>query len=151
MRGFVAVLVIDLHFPEAGSLKSKRKELSSIKAQLRTRLGAAVAEVAFHDLWQRARLTAALTGGSLASLDAAADNVERWLYARWPDHVDVRRVLASVGELDGVPTPLARAFLSIGGAICGADFSRTGRTLKLLGLGELDRAALQRLLAEGVT
>ena len=32
--GFVAVLVIDLHFPEAGSLKSKRKELSSIKAQL---------------------------------------------------------------------------------------------------------------------
>ena len=26
--GFVAVLVIDLHFPDAGSLKSKRKELS---------------------------------------------------------------------------------------------------------------------------
>ena len=40
--GFVAVLVIDLHFPEAGSLKSKRKELSSIKAQLHSRLGAAV-------------------------------------------------------------------------------------------------------------
>ena len=32
--GFVAVLVIDLHFPDAGSLKGKRKELSSIKAQL---------------------------------------------------------------------------------------------------------------------
>ena len=43
--GFVAVLVIDLHFPDAGSLKSKRKELSSIKAQLHGRLGAAVAEV----------------------------------------------------------------------------------------------------------
>ena len=39
--GFVAVLVIDLHFPDAGSLKSKRKELSSIKAQLHGRLGAA--------------------------------------------------------------------------------------------------------------
>ena len=59
------MLVIDLHFPEAGSLKSKRKELASIKAQLHTRLGAAVSEVAFQDLWQRARLTAALTGGSL--------------------------------------------------------------------------------------
>ena len=34
--GFVAVLVIDLHFPDAGSLKGKRKELSSIKAQLHT-------------------------------------------------------------------------------------------------------------------
>jgi opine dehydrogenase len=58
--------------------------------------------------------------------------------------------LVSVGELAGVPTPLARAFLSIGGAICGEDFMQTGRTLKRLGLGNLDRAALQRLLAEGL-
>ena len=97
--GFVAVLVIDLHFPEAGSLKGKRKELSSIKAQLRTRLGVAVAEVAYQDLWQRARLTAALTGGSLSALDAAADNVERWVIARWPDNVNVQRVVASVEDL----------------------------------------------------
>jgi uncharacterized protein YlxP (DUF503 family) len=95
------VLVVDLHFPEAGSLKAKRKELSSIKAQMRARLGVAVAEVAFQDLWQRARLTAALTGGSLAALDAAADTVERWLYARWPEHVTVERVVSSVEELRG--------------------------------------------------
>ena len=97
--GFVAVLVIDLHFPEAGSLKSKRKELSSIKAQLHTRLGAAVAEVAYQDLWQRARLTAALTGGSLPTLQGAADNLERWLEARCPDGVRVERFVASVEDL----------------------------------------------------
>lgn len=97
--GFVAVLVIDLHFPEAGSLKGKRKELASIKAQLHTRLGAAVSEVAYQDLWQRARLTAALTSGSLSALDIAADNVERWLMARWPDHVRVERVITSVEDL----------------------------------------------------
>src|SRR5579863_1956995 len=97
--GFVAVLVIDLHFPEAGSLKAKRKELSSIKAQLRGRLGVAVAEVDHQDLWQRARLTAALTGGSAATLSAAADNVERWLEARWPEGVHVERMLASVEDL----------------------------------------------------
>ena len=97
--GFVAVLVIDLHFPYAESLKAKRKELSSIKAQLRTRCGAAVSEVAFQDLWQRARLTAALTGGSIPALDAAADHVERWLHARWPEQVSVRRVVASVEDL----------------------------------------------------
>jgi uncharacterized protein len=97
--GFVAVLVIDLHFPDAGSLKSKRKELSSIKAQLRGRLGAAVAEVAYQDLWQRARLTAALTGGSLATLQAAVDNVERWLDARWPERVRVERIVTSVEDL----------------------------------------------------
>ena len=97
--GFVAVLVIDLHFPEAGSLKSKRKELSSIKAQLRGRLGAAVAEVDHQDLWQRARLTAALTGGSLTALSGAVDNLERWLLARCPDGVRVERIVASVEDL----------------------------------------------------
>ena len=97
--GFVAVLVIDLHFPDAGSLKSKRKELSSIKAQLHGRLGAAVAEVDHQDLWQRSRLTAALTGGSLGVLAAAADNVVRWLEARWPDNVHVERIVTSVDDL----------------------------------------------------
>jgi uncharacterized protein YlxP (DUF503 family) len=97
--GFVAVLIIDLHFPDAGSLKTKRKELSSIKAQLHGRLGAAVAEVDHQDLWQRSRLTAALTGGSLPVLCAAADNVERWLQARWPDHVHVDRIVTSVEDL----------------------------------------------------
>jgi uncharacterized protein YlxP (DUF503 family) len=97
--GFVAVLVIDLHFPEAESLKSKRKELSSIKAQLNRRLGVAVAEVDHQDLWQRARLTAALTGGSLAHLSNAADNVERWVLARWPEGVHVRRIVTSVEDL----------------------------------------------------
>ncbi len=103
--GYVAVLVIDLHFPEAGSLKSKRKELSSIKAQLHGRLGAAVSETAHADLWQRATLTAALTGGSLAALSAAVDKLERWLHSRCPDGVRIQRVMASIEELqDVIPT-----------------------------------------------
>ncbi len=102
--GFVAVLVIELHFPDAGSLKSKRKELSSIKAGLRGRLGAAVAEVDHQDTWQRSTLTAALTGGSLATLSAATDKLERWLEARWPDGVRVDRLVVSLEDLrDVVP------------------------------------------------
>jgi opine dehydrogenase len=57
--------------------------------------------------------------------------------------------LVSCGELAGVPTPLARAFLSIGGAVCGEDFMQSGRTLASLGL-DFDRAALKRLLADGL-
>jgi len=57
--------------------------------------------------------------------------------------------LASAGALAGITTPLARAFLTIGSAICGEDFMRTGRTLSSLGLGRLDRGELQRLLREG--
>jgi hypothetical protein len=97
--GFVAVLVIDLHFPDAGSLKAKRKELSSIKAQLQGRLGVAVAETEHQDLWQRARLVGALTGGSATRLAETADNVERWLLARCPDGARVQRVIASVEDL----------------------------------------------------
>src|SRR3982074_2187498 len=96
--GFVAVLVIELRFPDAGSLKGKRKELSSVKAQLRTRLGVAVAETDYQDLWQRATLTAAVTGGSLPALSATADNVERWLHGRMPDCVSVERLVASIED-----------------------------------------------------
>jgi uncharacterized protein len=99
--GFVAVLVIDLHFPDAGSLKHKRKELSSIKALLQRRLGAAVSEVDHQDRWQRARLTAALTAASPGAVSALADRVERFLEARHPDGVRVERIVASVEELRG--------------------------------------------------
>ena len=58
-------------------------------------------------------------------------------------------LIVSVGELAGVPTPLARAFLAIGSAICGEDFLKTGRTLASLGLGRLDKAGLKALLNEG--
>jgi uncharacterized protein len=99
--GFIAVLVIDLHFPDAASLKGKRKELSSIKAQLHGRLGAAVAETGHQDLWQRATLTASLTGGSLRTLAAAADELERWVLARCPEGARVERLVASVEDLRG--------------------------------------------------
>jgi opine dehydrogenase len=58
-------------------------------------------------------------------------------------------LLASVGRLAGVATPLTEAFMAVGGTICGEDFARTGRTLASLGLGHLDRAGLQGLLREG--
>jgi opine dehydrogenase len=57
--------------------------------------------------------------------------------------------LVSVAELAGVATPLAKSFLAVGGAICGEDFMKTGRTLASLGLGNLHRAELQTLLREG--
>jgi opine dehydrogenase len=99
---------------------------------------------------------------------------EEWMYGRgshdkltdsgdWREHIvltqhrymleDVRiglSFLVSAGELAGMPTPLARAFLSIGGAVCGEDFMRTGRTLASLGLGGVDKKQLQALLAEGL-
>ncbi|SFP67671.1 opine dehydrogenase [Bradyrhizobium sp. Ghvi] len=58
-------------------------------------------------------------------------------------------LLVSVAGLAGVGTPLAKAFLAIGSAICGEDFAQGGRTLETLGLGKLHKAELQTLLREG--
>src|ERR1044072_8915336 len=55
--GYVGILSVELHFPEAGSLKGKRRFVKSAKAQLQNRFGVSVAEVDHHELWQRARLT----------------------------------------------------------------------------------------------
>ncbi|MGH3032568.1 MAG: DUF503 domain-containing protein, partial [Gaiellaceae bacterium] len=52
--GYVGILSAELHFPENHSLKGKRKELLSVKAQLQRRFGASVAEVDHHEVWQRA-------------------------------------------------------------------------------------------------
>ena len=79
--GFVAVLVIDLHFPEAESLKSKRKELSSLKAHLRGRLGASVAEVDHQDTWQRAAVAVAVVAADHRHVRDVLEEVERFVAA----------------------------------------------------------------------
>jgi uncharacterized protein YlxP (DUF503 family) len=101
-HAYVALLLIHLHFPEAGSLKAKRKDLSSVKAQLRTRLGVAVSEVDGQDTWQRATLAGALTSGSLKELARAADHVEMWLLGRFPESVRVERTLTSFEDAGGI-------------------------------------------------
>ncbi len=58
-------------------------------------------------------------------------------------------LLVSIAGLAGVATPLAKAFLAIGGAVCGEDFARGGRTLETMGLGNLARTELQALLRTG--
>jgi len=77
--GYVAILSAELHFPEAGSLKGKRKHVLSAKAQLANRFGASVAEVDHHDLWQRCALTAAFSAREAREAEALAARAEAWL------------------------------------------------------------------------
>ncbi len=77
--GFVGILSVELHFPESGSLKGKRKFVKSAKAQLQHRFGASVAEVDHHELWQRARLTVACVARDHGELERLLDDAERYL------------------------------------------------------------------------
>jgi uncharacterized protein len=77
--GYVGILSVELHFPEAGSLKGKRKHVKSAKAQLQNRFGAAVAEVDHHDLWQRARLTVACVARDHGEVEKLLEEAVRYL------------------------------------------------------------------------
>src|SRR5918999_5710642 len=99
---FVVLMRVHLHFPDAGSLKGKRAELNRIKAHLRDRCGASVAEVAYQDTWQRSTLAVALAAGSPGRCAAAADAVCRLLDARFPQGVRVERQLASWNDLESL-------------------------------------------------
>jgi opine dehydrogenase len=105
-----------------------------------------------------------------------ADHYEsdRWMYGNlahdklvgsgdWRERLDLTRhrymredvayglaFLVSLAEWAGVPCPVARGLLAIGSAISGEDFAQGPRTLGALGLDRLDRAAMARLLIEGV-
>ena len=96
---YVCVLELDLHFPETGSLKGKRRELSSLKVQLQRRFGASVAETAHHELWQRAGLTAALVGRDAGLLRDRAAEVERYVWGVFPDGARVECHVISSEDL----------------------------------------------------
>ena len=100
--GFVAVLRIELHFPEAGSLKAKRSELNAIKAGISQRFGAAVAEVAFQDTWQRSTLLASVCAGSAGRADDHAESIRRWVDSRSPHGANVARRVASWDDMESV-------------------------------------------------
>jgi uncharacterized protein YlxP (DUF503 family) len=89
--GFVGILSVELHFPESGSLKGKRKFVKSAKAQLQNRFGAAVAEVDHHELWQRARLTVACVAREHGELERLLDDAERYLSGQEFELVSTRR------------------------------------------------------------
>jgi uncharacterized protein len=49
----VGLLTLELHIPDAQSLKDKRQVLRSLKDKLRRDFNVAVAELEHHDAWQR--------------------------------------------------------------------------------------------------
>jgi uncharacterized protein len=99
---YFVLLQVHLHFPDSGSLKAKRAELNRVKAHLRQRLGASVAEVEHQDTWQRSTLAVALAGGSPGRCEEAADAVERTLDALLPQGVRYERRLASWSDLEAL-------------------------------------------------
>jgi uncharacterized protein len=95
---FVGILSVELHFPENGSLKGKRKFVKSAKAQLQHRFGASVAEVDHHELWQRSRLTLACVARDHGELERLLDDAERYLSGQEYELVSTEREVVVPGD-----------------------------------------------------
>ncbi len=75
----IKLLTIDLHFPGRSSLKEKRFVLSSVKAKLRRQFNVAVAEVDYHNKWQRSLLAIVTVGVDGAFVDLTFDKILKML------------------------------------------------------------------------
>jgi hypothetical protein len=93
--GYVGILSVELHFPEAGSLKGKRRYVKSAKAQLQNRLGASVAEVDHHDLWQRSRLTVACVARGHRDAETLLEEAVRYLNGQEYEVLSVSREIVA--------------------------------------------------------
>ena len=96
--GYVGILTVELHFPESGSLKAKRKYVKSAKAQLQNRFGAAVAEVDHHELWQRCQLTLACVAREHREAEQLLEEAVRYLNGQEYELVRVEREVVAPDE-----------------------------------------------------
>ena len=74
---FVSLLTIELVIPWAQSLKDRRSAVRGLKDRLRSRFNASVAEIAFHDKWQRATIAVCIIDGDRRQLESAMTRVRR--------------------------------------------------------------------------
>jgi len=78
---FVLALEVDLHVPEAQSLKAKRAVVKPLVEGARHRFGVAAAEVDHHELWQRACVGYAVVAADQAHALEVIDEVERFVWS----------------------------------------------------------------------
>jgi uncharacterized protein YlxP (DUF503 family) len=78
----IGLLTLEIHIPDARSLKDKRQVLRSLKDRLRAHFNVAIAELEHQDLWQRAKVGIVSISGdgkhleeSLAAVAAESERI----------------------------------------------------------------------------
>jgi uncharacterized protein YlxP (DUF503 family) len=81
----LATLTIHLHIPGCSSLKEKRGRIKPLIARLRREFNVSVAEMDLQDAWQEAVIVCAMVGNGHGHLEAALQNMARWVESHWTD------------------------------------------------------------------
>jgi hypothetical protein len=76
-----AALRIELHLPQARSLKDKRAMIRPIIEGSRHRFGVAAAEVGKQDLWQASELAFAAVASTAGHVEEVLGSVERFVWS----------------------------------------------------------------------
>jgi uncharacterized protein len=71
----IGLLTLEIHIPDARSLKDKRQVIRSLKDRLRARFNVAVAELAHQDLWQRSRIGVVSISGDGKHLEESLEEI----------------------------------------------------------------------------
>ena len=71
----VGLLVVELHIPQSGSLKEKRRVIKSLKERVKNRFNVSVAEVGELDFWQKAVLGIACVANEAGFVNEVLDRV----------------------------------------------------------------------------
>ncbi len=74
IMSIVGLLTVELHLPDAQSLKAKRMVLRRVKDRLK-KFNVAIAETEYQDLWQRAALSVVAVSNDTAAVDEALAKV----------------------------------------------------------------------------
>lgn len=80
----VGVLRVELYIHGAHSLKSKRKELRSIKDRLRRSFNVSVSEIDNQDIWNRGSLGVVVVGSGADAVKETLDHIKNFLERSWP-------------------------------------------------------------------
>ena len=71
----IGLLTLEIHIPDARSLKDKRQVLRSLKDRLRAHFNVAVAELEHQELWQRATVGVVTISNDEQHLEESLRNV----------------------------------------------------------------------------
>ena len=84
---YVGIAHLELHVPDARSLKAKRAPVRSLIEKIRNRHQVLVIEVDHQNLYQRTRLAICALSTSVVDIEARLQRVERTVDHNWSGHV----------------------------------------------------------------
>jgi uncharacterized protein YlxP (DUF503 family) len=84
---YIGIAHLELHIPEARSLKAKRAPVRSLVEKIRNRHQVLVVETDHQDLYQRARLAICALSTNPVDVEARLQRVEKTIDLNWHGHV----------------------------------------------------------------